>query len=170
MEIFSWQFLWFIVLASLILVFVIRRKKVPVLIPRKTISIQGEKCVTFLRKNTPLPCLLADGKHFGEDFKNKESLILPHGKGCPCRSVPIRHDNARWFQRDKQESETRDTDLGPLSFNEYRYYKYRLIVAHSELDSQKRTDYEHLADQIEVAEPFRQRVTTHLSPNTYSSR
>ena len=63
-----------------------------------------------------------------------------------------------------------ETDLGELNRNEYRYYKYMLIVNHKDSDDQIRQDFQELVKNISVTENFKKRVISHigsLSPNVH---
>ncbi len=128
----------------------------------KQISITGEKLIAAISLETPLRCLLDDGKTFGDDYKLKEPPQLPHTENCQCQLQPVVHRSEEWFATKRGTADYELTDLGRLDKNEYRYYKYWLIAHHADADESTRREYWDLADIISVSADFKERVNRHL--------
>ncbi len=164
MEIFSLKFLAILAAAVLILTLRARQKrKGPTIVRGKQISISGQKLATPINKNTPLVCLLDEGKSFGEDFKEKTPPGLPHNENCRCELVPTLHRSHDWFNQKNKPVETFQTDLGELTRNEYRYYKYSLIIHHPDADEELRADYRELAEGITVSADIKEMLRLHFT-------
>ncbi len=168
MQVLSLEFLGFLCVAILITTFVARkRRKGPVIIYGKQISFSGQKLVTLISVETPLACLLDEGKVFGEDFKDKTPPDLPHNEHCQCRMEVSVNRSRDWFsEKKKAVEESVNSDLGELSRNEYRYYKYALLAQHKEADEQTRAEYAELADHVSISEGFKERVNLYLNTDS----
>lgn len=164
MEIFSWRFVAIFLIAIIILTMRARSKrKGPVIVRGKQISIRGQKLTAHISRQTDLQCLLDDGRKFGEDFKDKAPPQLPHSDSCQCSMENIVQHSHEIFQSKKTTApETHQTDLGSLTDKEYRYYKYTLIANHPDADESTREDYKDLADHVPVDDSFKKRVEKHL--------
>ena len=163
MEIFSLKFAGILAIAIAVLSFRMRKKRPKSSsIPRKHIAIKGEQIVTPYSKETPIDCLLADGARFGPDYQIKEQPELPHGENCRCEVQLVFQNTADLFSLNKSHVESRQSDLGELTGNELRYYKYRLINFHADADEAVKKNYTQLAERIDVDEDFRQKVNHHL--------
>lgn len=164
MQIFSFRFLGILILAMVVMRIVVKRKKKgPTVIYAKQIPVRGDKLSTPISKSTPLVCLLAEGKVYGEDFKDKEAPTLPHGEGCQCTLdifVKRSHD---WLNETEEEEGNYKTDIGMLSKDEFRYYKYMLIAHHPDADEQTHQDYLDLIADFKIAQEFKAKVNNHLS-------
>ncbi len=159
MEIFSLKFLAVLAAAVLILTLRARQKrKGPTIVRGKQISIRGQKLTTPINRDTPLACLLDEGKAFGEDFKEKEPPGIPHNEKCKCELVSTLHRSHDWFNEKNKPAETFQTDLGELTRNEYRYYKFSLIIHHPEASEELRADYRELAEGISVDDKIKEIV------------
>lgn len=164
MEIFSLKFLAVLAAAVLILTLRARQKrKGPTIVRGKQISISGQKLTTPINRDTPLICLLDEGKSYGEDFKEKAPPELPHNENCKCELLPTLHRSHDWFNEKKKPVETFETDLGELTRNEYRYYKFSLIIHHPEADEELRADYVELAEGISVSENIKDMIRSHFT-------
>ncbi len=163
MRVFSLEFLIIFIVSILILVFKLRKKKGNTSIPRKYISIRGQHLETDIAKNTPLICLLSDGKNFGEDYHDKESPDVPHCDNCQCELIDVNHNSAEWFLDKNKQKKSEFTDLGTLTKAEKRYYKYILIAQHTEISKKQQIEYLGMAEQVQpVSEAFRMEVEAHL--------
>lgn len=163
MEIFSAEFFLILLIAILILSFRARRKrKGPAIVQGKQISIRGQKISSPVNRSTPLPCLLDEGRSFGEDFKDKTPPELPHNERCRCELVQVSHRSHDWFNDKNALQEQFDTDLGSLERKEFRYYKYMLISMHPDADETTRSDYQELARGISISPGFEETVVQHL--------
>lgn len=152
----------FIIVGAILFLFLRIRKKTrrtPMLQERQ-ISVKGYKVVTALSSSTPLPCLLADGLNFGEDFKNKEEPELPHVEGCKCESVMIILRSREVFSGKDEDITARESDLGKLEGADARYYKYSLILHHQDLSPKDQATYTEVLQQIQVDETFKQKIKT----------
>lgn len=129
----------------------------------KQIPIRGQKLTTPIAPDTPLDCLLDEGKIFGEDFKDKSLPELPHGENCQCELTGVIRQSHDWFNNPPEKDEKITTDLGRLERNEYRYYKYMLIAHHQDSEDADRQTYVDLAENVSVAEDFKERVANKLS-------
>lgn len=140
-----------------------RKRKGPVIVQGKQISFAGQKLTTPITAQTPLECLLDEGKTFGEDFKDKTPPHLPHGAGCQCKLEISVNRSRDWFDEKSKKSEEKiESDLGGLSRNEYRYYKYAILASHPEADDSVRSDYLDLMKNISVSDRFRESVKKQL--------
>lgn len=163
MRVFSLEFLIIFILSVLIITWKLRSKKVNSSIPRKAISIRGRQLVTEINKNTPLLCLLEEGKKFGEDFQEKGSSQLPHCDDCECELIDVNQNSVDWFLDKNKQQKTESSDLGILTQAEKRYYKYILISNHPGATEAQKTDYQQLVEQVSpVSEVFRMEVEAHL--------
>ena len=163
MDIFSLKFLAVLAAAVLILTLRARQKrKGPTIVRGKQISISGQKITTPINRETPLACLLDEGKSFGEDFKVKEPPELPHNEHCKCELISTLHRSHDWFNEKNKPAETFPTDLGELTRNEYRFYKYSLIIHHPEASEELRADYRELAEGISVGDNIKKMVRAHF--------
>ncbi len=164
MEVFSLKFLLILAVAVAFLTLRARRKrKGPTIVRGKQISIRGQKLITPITKTTPLPCLIDEGRTFGEDFKEKTPLNLPHCEECTCELVPIFRRSHDWFNQKGESVEMFKTELGELNRNEFRYCKYSLIINHSDANDNLRIEYRELLEKITVSDAFKQQVQTYLS-------
>ncbi|MBU2515040.1 hypothetical protein KJ966_27285 [bacterium] len=165
MQVLSLEFLAFLIVAILIVTFMARRKrKGPVIVYGKQISFTGQKLVTPISVETPLVCLLDEGKIYGEDFKEKTPPDLPHNEHCQCRLEISINRSRDWFSEKKKVMEDCiNSDLGELSRTEYRYYKYALLAHHKEADEQTRKEYKELQENISISDEFKERVKLQIS-------
>ncbi len=164
MQVFSFEFFGFFIVALLILTFMARRKrKGPAIVQGKQISFTGQKLITPITAQTPLNCLLDEGKTYGEDFKDKTPPQLPHCEGCQCKLEISVNRSRDWFdEKSKKSGEEIDTDLGKLSRNEYRFYKYAILSNHPDADDSVRSDFEDLMNNVSVSDQFKDRVRNQL--------
>ncbi|MBT4288135.1 MAG: hypothetical protein HOD92_12435 [Deltaproteobacteria bacterium] len=163
MRVFSLEFLIIFILSVLIIIWKLRSKKGHSSIPRKFVSIRGQQLVTEINQNTPLLCLLEEGKKFGEDFQEKENPELPHGDDCECELKEVNHSSADWFLDKNKQQKTEYTDLGILTNAEKRYYKFILISQHPNTPEGERGEYQQMAEQVfPISEAFRMEVKAHL--------
>lgn len=130
MDIFSGEFLFILAIATLVLYFKLRKNRVSTYVPRKSISIRGQRIICEIGKTTPLACLLDDNQSYGSDFNIKEPPELPHQEGCQCQLINLNINSLEFFASNKKGEESRRTDLGPLNKKEFRFYKYTLIICH----------------------------------------
>ena len=171
MRVFSMEFLIIFILSVLIITWKLRSKKVNSSIPRKYISIRGQQLVTDINRNTPLLCLLEEGKKFGEDFQEKGDPELPHGDDCQCELKAVNHSSADWFLEKNKQHKIDSSDLGMLTKAEKRYYKYILISRHPDTSEAHKVDYQQLTEQVSpVSEAFRMEVEAHLKNKLTSNQ
>lgn len=161
MEVFSLEFLAFLLIAVAFVTYRARKKRSgPTIIHGKQITIRGQQIRTPLERSTPLACLLDDGKRYGDDFKDKHPPELPHAEGCQCgltEMVQHSHDLFNEKKNRKTPQETFSTNLGELNRDEYRLYKYILISNHKDADENIRKDFAELAEQITVPEEVKEK-------------
>lgn len=164
MDIFSLKFLGILALAVIILTLRAKRKKQgPSIVHGKQIPIRGQKISTFLSRDTPLKCLLDDDKSFGDDFKDKTPPTLPHETGCQCEMKPVIHRSHDWFNSKVKQTEKFVTDLGELDRNEFRFFKFKLIVEHKEVNEELKEQYQDLLENISVSEDFKSRIAKYVA-------
>jgi hypothetical protein len=136
-----------------------RKEKTP---PQgKQIAIIGQQLTTYLSKQTPLPCLLADGHKYGDGYQDKTIPELPHCTGCQCRLTEVFQRSRELFSEPKTDAH-RSTDLGKIPATEARYYRYRLITRHPNATDEQRADFNELARMVAVSAEFAKRVERHL--------
>ena len=163
MELSSPQF-WFILgIAALVIWIKMRKIKFEPMDRGRQITIRGTKLTTELAHNTPLPCLLDDGKIYGTDHKEKHPPQLPHLEGCSCATADISLDTIKLFTDKEKGEQTFPTDLGEVTGTELRYYKYSLIAKHEDTPEVEAKSYSELAKEMAVSEEFKQKVETHLN-------
>lgn len=162
MDVFSPEFLILFFLAAVIVTLRARRKKGPTVLPEKQIAIKGQQVATYLSKDTPLICLLADGRIFGDDFQDKEIPKLPHQTGCRCELKDILRRSRELFDAKTKESSEQQTDLGKLKGSEARYYRFILIAHHQDASDQLHSEYLELAQNISTSHDFIQQIEDHL--------
>lgn len=136
----------------------------------KQIAIKGQKLITNIGFTTPLPCLLDEGKLFGDDFKEKTPPPLPHTATCTCQLDNVLHRSYEWFHEKEKTGETYETDLGMLSRAEFRYYKFQLVANHPEADDVLKSEYRDLTLHIAVSPPFKTKVLNHIHSAQNSRR
>ena len=139
------------------------RKRQPVLREKQTL-IRGVQLRTPLYLDTPLACLLANRKKFGEDFKEKEPPSLPHSEGCQCQLVDYEARSREWFEKSKANPNEFETDLGKLSEQESRYYCFSLILnREAELKDDEKQIFTECLEGVKVSSDFKKTVAEHLS-------
>jgi hypothetical protein len=164
MDMFSWKFLLVLLAAVAILTMRARQKRGgPTIVRGKQISISGQKITTMITKETPLACIFDEGKLFGDDFKEKTPPSLPHSENCKCKLVSTLHRSHDWFNEKQKPVESFKTDLGELTRNEFRYYKYSLILHHRDAEEEDCAVYKELVEGISVNRDFKEKVRSHLS-------
>ena len=164
MRVFSLEFLIIFLLAFLIIFIKFRRKKIDSSISRKFIGIRGQQLIVDINKNTPLVCLLEEGKNFGEDYNEKVAPELPHSKNCECELKDVNHSSSDWFLDKSKQQKSESSDLGELTKAEKRYYKYILISRHPEISEAEKDTFQDLAHQVSpISEAFRMEVEAHLN-------
>lgn len=162
MNILSGEFVIILGVAILVLYLKLRKNRVTNYIPRKSIAIRGHRVLSEISKETPLECLLADAQGYGEDFNLKELPQLPHTEGCNCQLINLNINSSEFFADDGKKDQTRQTDLGPLSRQEFRYYKYTLMISHPDITPADQTNYLNLLQAIPISEAFKTEVSAHL--------
>lgn len=162
MEIFSNEFMLIFLMAVVILIIVTRRKGGATVLTGKQISIMGQRLTTFLSINTPLICLLENGKYFGHDFQNKKAPELPHQENCQCQLTQIIHRSQDLFSPKQKENGNHDSDLGVLAPENARFYDYFLIAHHQEASRELKEEYQDLADNVSLSQEFQKMVKNHL--------
>ena len=140
----SFEF-WFIFCAIvLVMFFKMRNKRVSPNYRGKAISIRGERISTGLSLQTPLVCLLDDGKNYGEDYQIKEPPQLPHNELCDCILERIHHREEEWFQEKLPSDWRKEFDYQNPAPAHRRFLKYYLIANHSEGTESIIKDYQEL--------------------------
>lgn len=166
MEVFSLEFLGFLLIAIAFVTYRARKKRSgPTVIQGKRIAIRGQKISTPLERSTPLPCLLDDGKRYGDDFKDKTPPELPHAEGCRCELTEVvlhSHDLFNEKASKKKPKESFTTDLGELDRDTYRYYKYLLISNHQDSEETVQKEYADLAENIPIPEPLQEKIRNQI--------
>jgi hypothetical protein len=163
MEILSIKFLGIMLIALALITFRAKRKrKGPTIVQGKQISINGQKVTTEIGITTPLPCLLEEGKIFGENFKDKTPPSLPHTVNCTCRLISVLHRSHDWFNEISKEEESFATDLGNLDRMYFRFYKYLLISNHPDADERTKKEYQELADGMNVVQQSKTKALDHI--------
>ena len=148
---------------AIVLVVARKRRRGPTVVYGKQIPIIGKKITAFISIDTPLACLLDDGKYFGQDYKDEEAPDLPHADNCKCEISDIYQRSQEVFGGHKKTREVRATDLGELEMKQFRYYKYMLIVRHQEADESCKKEYQELVDNISIDKKFKDRVSGHFA-------
>ncbi|MCP4752017.1 MAG: hypothetical protein GY866_14070 [Proteobacteria bacterium] len=163
MEIFSEKFILLFIVAIILMTLWARKNKPLGKLREKQISITGKRLTTFLSKETPLTCLMDDGRNFGEGFQDKEVPQLPHSEDCRCQLNEIIHRSQELFSNKKTELKTQPSDLGELEQADSRYYRYTLIGHHQNASPQLTEEYLDLARNIEISDQFKVQVENHLN-------
>jgi len=164
MNVFSAEFLVLFLLGVVVITLRSRSKRRQgAFLPGKQIAIVGQQVIALLSKQTPLACLLADGKKYGDGFQEKNPPPLPHAEGCACRQLDVIQRSRELFSDQEKELPHWQTDLGDLSAVEARYYRFKLIACHREATAQQRNDYAELARLVPVSAEFAARVNRHLT-------
>lgn len=132
-------------------------------LPERQISIAGYQLITEITLKTPLLCLLADGKKYGSDFREKEPPQLPHCDGCQCKLEEYSAGSRELFDRKAKRDETCNSDFGPLLWSEARYYKYQLLAAHPELSQEEKDSFSELAQKLDISKKFKKQVQERLA-------
>ena len=120
----------------------------------------AQKVVAYLNKAIALICLEEDGKVYGHAYKNEEPVGLPHNEGCACSYVPFKAHLEAGSKEAK--AQTYPSDLGDLSFKEYKFYKYALYQRLSQ-DADQKNLYQELQENLKVDAHFKEKVEAHLS-------
>ena len=109
----------------------------------------------YISKSTPTNCLLRDGKKYGEDYKDKIPPALCPGCNCELASLP------RLSFKDFQSKDihtSRKTDLGELSDNELKYYKYSILASRKDLDEEQAEYYRESLEKFKIEDSFKSKV------------
>ena len=162
MNVFSPEFLGLFLIAVVILTLRARKKRAGTVLPGKQISIRGNQLVTYLSKETPLSCLLTDGRFFGDDYQDKDVPELPHREGCRCELREIVRRSREITENSSPDSSTQTSDMGQLNRSDARFYRFALIAYHPEATEPMKSEYLDLANNAKVSEKFQQRVESHL--------
>ncbi len=170
MELFSAEFFLIFLVAVLILLIKARKNKVSTPVRGKQISFTGKRLTTYLSKETPLSCLLADGKSYGADFKDKNTPKLPHALNCRCLLDDILFRSQEFISPKKEKSKTQASDIGELGLTESRYYKYLLIIHHPEATDRIKENYIELMQGVSIDRDFRQKFENHVLANEESEK
>jgi hypothetical protein len=153
-------FQWILVFAGVVFFLWLKMRKSSSgggMLKERQISLNGTRIITPLTKATPLSCLLDDDRIFGESFKDKVLPELPHEEGCHCVKENYIARSREWFT-EQQNSQSWDSDLGPLNRQEARYYKYALI-AEKIGDDPKADSYKEGMMTIDLKDEFKQKVS-----------
>jgi hypothetical protein len=170
MYIFSETFLVLFLIGLIIVTIRARSQRKASNLPQgKLIAITGQQLVTDLSKQTPLVCLLVDGRKYGDGYQEKTAPELPHANGCQCRLDDVVQSSRELFSGQPAENERRMTDLGELSGGKARYYRYRLIVHHPDATESQRNDFDELAGMVSVPTEFVVEVERHLNGTPQNS-
>ena len=164
MELFSWEFLLFFLAAFFAIHLRLRKKRVRTTVPHRTIAIRGKRLSTPISIHTPLPCLLDDGRHFGEDYQEKREPELPHTKACRCNLWEFYDNSGDWFLEKRSAEPSAVSDLGELSAQKWRYYKYQLIANHRDASADRKREFLELSAYIEVDSGFKDTVSARIAP------
>ena len=133
------------------------------MLPGKQISIRGSRLETFLSKQLPLACLLADGRFYGDDYQDKQVPNLPHQVGCRCELKEIIRRSREMGTEASAENSKQMSDLGPLNKSDARYYRFVLIARHSDSAEALQSEYRDMANSVNVSDSLRKRVEEHLA-------
>ncbi|MDH5561072.1 MAG: hypothetical protein OEY59_09505 [Deltaproteobacteria bacterium] len=163
MDIFYENWWWMLFIAVIILWLKQRKNRPETVLREKQISIKGQKILTPISKDSPLECLLSEGKIYGPDYKDKHPPQLPHTEGCHCRLIDLltRTDDIFYIKK-RETSPLQNTDIGELDKKQARYYKYRLIIDKSGENPELKISYLELSDAIKIEKEFKLRVDDHL--------
>ncbi|MGK0289424.1 MAG: hypothetical protein ACI86H_000868 [bacterium] len=129
-------------------------KNMSIATPRD-ITVRGVTLKTPISINTPLDCLLAEGKNYGDDFQEKNTPTLPHNKTCQCTLTDFQHKNRDWFSKNITEKLFL-SDIGELTKIEKRYYKYQLLILKD--TTEKKESYLDIIQDIVVSQEFKSKV------------
>jgi len=132
------------------------------MLPGKQISISGVRVVAFLSKESPLSCLLMDGRFFGDDYQEKTAPSLPHEKGCQCMLMENIRRSREMGAKQSNDSFSQMSDLGELNPSDARFYRFFLISLHPDASDSLKSEYQELAANVDVNDRFRRQVETHL--------
>lgn len=163
MNYFSPNFL--IIFGIAVIVIILRsrsKKKANQPPPGKHIAIIGRQLLAPLGLDTPYACLLDDERKFGEGFQEKQEPKLPHNELCQCEFKSVIQRDYDIFSKKPQPEPQRSSDLGPLERVEARFYKYMLIINHSDVSEDERESYTDLAGRVNVDSDFIEVVRRHL--------
>jgi len=163
MNIFSPEFLFLFFIAVVILTLRARKKRGNIVLTKKQIAVKGNQLVTYLSKDAPLICLLADGRIYGDDYQDKEVPELPHSDNCRCELREYIRRGREMFPESTKEIANQMSDLGSLNNSDARYYRFLLIAHHPEASEATQMDYQSLAQSIKVSDEFSRQVSTHLT-------
>ncbi len=159
-------FWFFIVIAAYILYRRMKAKNNTVVIKNKPILVKGEQLITPYTLETPLACLLDDGKIFGDDFYYKEKPNLPHTQKCQCSFCVYINNTEDLFNNTNgvktKNKEQREQDIPELNEVQARYYKYSLILRYQEMKGEERKKYERLLENVVISEKDKEKIKQHL--------
>ena len=155
----SW---WWMFLIAFFVLWIKLRSNRPARVRRgKQISLKGQKILTPTNSNTPLECLLVEGKIFGKDYQEQIAPQLPHTKNCNCRKIEVVQRSDEIFIK-KRSTKYYDTDLGKLTQNQQKYYKCMLIINNKRASKEQKHEFMELAELVKVDLEFVNKVDTHL--------
>lgn len=163
MNVFSPEFLALFFIAVIVITLRARKKKGTGPLPGKQISIRGSRLETFLTKELPLVCLLADGRFYGDDYQEKQVPTLPHQEGCRCEIKEIIRRSREMAEGGSKDDGIQMSDLGPLNKSDARFYRFALIGQHPDAAKAIKSEYLDLAGNVNVSDSFRKRIESHLA-------
>ncbi|PCI27892.1 MAG: hypothetical protein COB67_07555 [SAR324 cluster bacterium] len=155
---------FWVILGAMILFMVLKTKKnrVSPALRGKQASLLGERLYTRFSRETPLPCLLADGKIYGKDFQERELPELPHNDHCQCYLEKLFQSGEEWFQQGPPLESNDNFDPDNLLPVHRRFLKYYLIAHHPESSDSLKKDYQDLLENVPLDPEIQKQIVDYI--------